>query len=291
MAIDIANKYTHKFKTHFIDQVVNKGVGEARNAGIDNSNGKYIFFIDSDDEIEVNTISLMVKVLTKYPDIELVRGLHRTIGFDGRIIESFDSFGWGTYLNLNCTKMILHGELGPVVWNTLIRKDVIVKNNIYFESIFSEDTLYVHYLSKYINKMFIINEETYVYYLNYNSAVNSEMSYAKLFSKYRGVNVMIQGISIDLSHRKLELEDIVARTFGLLSKSYNSFPENRENFLKLSKTVKSLNVSYASIDFKYKLYLPVLYLPFKLAVIYYKMLSTISHYRIFQTPTKKRIHK
>ena len=36
----------------------NKGLGEARNTAIDHASGKYLYFIDSDDYIEPETISI-----------------------------------------------------------------------------------------------------------------------------------------------------------------------------------------------------------------------------------------
>lgn len=44
---------------------INAGLGMARNTGIENANGKYIYFVDSDDYIALETVEKVVKVAEK----------------------------------------------------------------------------------------------------------------------------------------------------------------------------------------------------------------------------------
>lgn len=48
----------------------NKGLGGARNTGIENAKGEYLFFLDSDDAIVENTIQIITKEIEKsHPDM------------------------------------------------------------------------------------------------------------------------------------------------------------------------------------------------------------------------------
>lgn len=70
-SIDIVNKI---LKTHprgedvrIIDQIYNQKTGAARNAGVDNAIGKFLFFLDGDDVLSLDCIEILYKAMCQHP--------------------------------------------------------------------------------------------------------------------------------------------------------------------------------------------------------------------------------
>ena len=55
-------------------KIKNQGVSAARNYGVSNCQGKWIAFLDSDDEWKPNKLSLQASFITRHPHINLVHG-------------------------------------------------------------------------------------------------------------------------------------------------------------------------------------------------------------------------
>ena len=60
----------------------NRGLSAARNTGTNAANSDYIFYLDSDDEITHDCISLLVKETERHPGVELVQGGIKAIPYD-----------------------------------------------------------------------------------------------------------------------------------------------------------------------------------------------------------------
>src|SRR5574344_196782 len=109
----------------------NKGPGSARNIGIKHSNGKYLFFLDSDDSINSNTFELLIKEMK---DNDLVIGNYKII-YDNGDIEEFS-----TPLDSSFNSFFE----SVTIWNRLYLKSFIENNNIEFDNLYQgEDRLFL----------------------------------------------------------------------------------------------------------------------------------------------------
>ena len=65
-SLEICKRWKNKDKRIILVNKKNGGLSDARNSGIDKSNGEFLYFLDSDDFIENNTIELMMKKMAEH---------------------------------------------------------------------------------------------------------------------------------------------------------------------------------------------------------------------------------
>lgn len=103
----------------------NKGVGYARNLGVKNATGDYIYFLDSDDYIPSETLSLLVKYID---DNDIIRGRIIKTYLSSSFIVLFD----GLYKPKTYTDKRYNLIKNNTVLNTLFRKEFVLENNFTF---------------------------------------------------------------------------------------------------------------------------------------------------------------
>ena len=69
---DICNRYAKQDNRVIVIHQVNKGLSATRNKGLDICRGKYITFLDSDDELEAHTLIQNLDILKNDPTIDLL---------------------------------------------------------------------------------------------------------------------------------------------------------------------------------------------------------------------------
>lgn len=158
-----------KFKNLRIISKNNGGVSSARNIGIENAIGKYIWFIDSDD------------YLLQFDGNYLIGRLNHNLNIDVFL------FGFKKRINPNDVKVVCNkkdevlnhtafikkfnnifseNEFN-VPWNRIIKRSIVKEHKIRFDPQMSvgEDSAFNCELVPYINKINIINQPLYMYNL------------------------------------------------------------------------------------------------------------------------------
>ena len=160
-----------------IKHTQNKGLSEARNTAIKECKGEYIYFLDSDDYMELNAIEVLY-AQAKEHKTDIVIASHRMVAFDTgvelptfhnstyRVIKGKDAFA-----NFVCADLRWHVTL--MAWNVLFTTDFIRKNSLQFFGRKDEDSLFFSDYYSAVESAVIMPDITY----NYVARPGSIMGY------------------------------------------------------------------------------------------------------------------
>lgn len=154
----------------------NGGLSDARNYGLNRSTGEFIFFLDSDDYIEPNTIEICLKkMMDNNSDIVECRVRH--ISRENCFIHARPDVG--VYDNKEAIKGILDYRFRIVAWNKLYR--AALWDEIRFpKGKINEDEHTIPYVVEKCNKYVSIRNPLYNYIQRQGSIMNSEFNENRL---------------------------------------------------------------------------------------------------------------
>ena len=197
----------------------NQGVSATRNIGIDMASGAWLYFLDSDDFLELTTFEILIN----RSNISKADIIH----FGNRVVRGGDIKGEHTYANDQCYTKInyfLDDNISNVVpvSLTFIRHELVRSNKIYFNDKMKhyEDILFVYCLYCHTSKILVLKDIFYNQVIREDSASRKEFSikvlkdrllllenickYAKkymLIKEYRKtINNSLKGFFIDAAH-------------------------------------------------------------------------------------------
>jgi glycosyltransferase involved in cell wall biosynthesis len=234
--LKVAKDFALKYPNVRIIEQENQGVGAARNTGIDRARGAYIYFIDSDDYLAHNTLNKVLNDALER-DLEMlyfqawgtnVRNLFSSKNLDTYQIDSHVYTGPDfvvNYLTANC------------IWRVVVKKDLILRNNLYFRKEHYEGVIFELELISVAEKVSSTNLDVYRYYENPKSILhNKDEAHYNKFIK-------------DLKYAIIKMDELIGK---IASRSGNmdkcieklKFQQHRAIFILLARGIKS------SIEFK-----------------------------------------
>lgn len=152
----------------------NGGLSSARNTGIKESVGKYLYFLDSDDRLyDLNSLEKLWKLVQAHDEVDMVQGNFYVEENHGTTFNS-DTFPEFTNNKRWIRSKLATMNIPESACNRLIKRSILVDNNLYFkEGWIQEDTLWTYQISRYINNIAFCTDPTYFYAFNSNSIMHS----------------------------------------------------------------------------------------------------------------------
>ena len=166
----------------------NLGVSAARNNGFYYSKGDYICFIDSDDIIEIDMVSTLVKLLQEN-ECEVANCNIHIIEKDKTERNFYTNKNIKIYNSSELKKYFLLGKVSHACWDKMYKREVLEKVNFMLNST-SEDIYFCWKLYKTINKMVVTSKVGYHYIRkNENSITSRPLSLKNISRIEEALNV------------------------------------------------------------------------------------------------------
>jgi glycosyltransferase involved in cell wall biosynthesis len=167
---NICDEYAREDERVKVYHQTNGGASAAKNKGILNARGKYVVFVDIDDEIEPNMISDNV-ILAESSHADLVMygfwyynmDNHKLI--PNRLKSCFS--GDGTEFFNHFLVHTIDSEMINPPWNKMIRRKILTENKILFDTRCPvyEDITFAMKLMCYVDKVVVNNKLYYKYFV------------------------------------------------------------------------------------------------------------------------------
>lgn len=163
-----------KLDIHLFHNETNQGLSVVRNKGIENSTGKYIYMLDSDDYITPDCIEKLVQIAEiENPDIVV----GETICLDStdnseKMLFPIKSKKEKWEGNEIIFHRFIEGDWPIIAPNKLYNRNWILENNLRFvKGLYSQDELWAFHCAFKINKIVFLKEVTYIYFLHGESVI------------------------------------------------------------------------------------------------------------------------
>ena len=177
MELQASHPLGHRIK--IIRHLENKGLGEARNTAIENAQGQFLCFVDSDDYIEPKTIEILLKEAESHDTDAVFASSRKIVYGTGEEVPTFTYdkkvvlIGKDVFANYLCQDLRWH--IGINAWNILFKLDFLQKNNLRFAARKDEDALFLSDFYSEIESAVLLPDITYNYVLRPGSIMGNQI--------------------------------------------------------------------------------------------------------------------
>ena len=256
----ICDEYAEKDSRVRVFHKENGGVSSARNIGLKYANGEWVYFIDSDDELYINTLDILTKNIdesiayvmagyTQYNELGEIKYSIKTRRIE--FIRSIDAISQ----MFKPKDYIYHGYL----WNKLFRLSIIKRCKYRFDEKihFNEDRLFnVLYLIMIRDgKCLYMTAPVYKYIEREGSAMDSlKKSYNSMFVTDLDAYInMLNALKSVCDYKNIKLcknQLYLSYVYNIsLMKKYSSYTNELDNVLynKLRQQLSLIDITYFRI--------------------------------------------
>ena len=202
--MEFLNQYVMSDNRYKVVSQLNSGVSAARNKALSICRGEYICFVDSDDIVEPNFLTTLLRLVNNETDLAIC-GFTRSMSLTSSVLS--DSIEIDS--NKCIEKIFLDKSFNPQICCMLFRHSIIKEKQLEFVvgCTRGEDREFILKYLVYSNKVCYTNNSLYHYRVNDQSAMaalsikslTSIEASLRTVNYYRKVNYSVRGLEFEFS--------------------------------------------------------------------------------------------
>lgn len=182
-SMSIVNEFAAKFDNLKIINQENQGLSVARNTGLKAARGKYVWFVDSDDWVEYDSLPFLLKHL-EHSDRDVLMFKIREYNEEGRILFERSFHDNKNEEQISGTDVVLYQKKYGVditpMQQFVIRRDFLLSNKLFFvPGIYHEDKEFAPRMLINAKNVSIIPKVIYCYLRRSNGSITTDKTLLK----------------------------------------------------------------------------------------------------------------
>lgn len=178
-SLKICKEFENKDKRIKLFTQDNKGLGFARNLALLNATGNFVFFLDSDDWIELDSMEKLYNHAKDTSSDVVISGWKRIEEFTGEVTvtrrDIINEYGEVLidFKKDDVISKIFSGKINLMACSCLIKRELFINNYLFFPNTFHEDLYVMPKIYFYAKKISYFNESLYNWLVRKDSITNS----------------------------------------------------------------------------------------------------------------------
>lgn len=192
----IVNKYAKKYSNIILLKQKNSGQSMARNRAMSIAKGKYIFFCDSDDYIDRDSLLKLINICEKNKLDFLKTGWKTIYEEKNKFIENVppnELISLKYELSINYFKRSISNWYNAVPWNGIYLREFLLLNKLFFpEGIQFEDNTFAlkTFFANHSTQIMQISDTFYNARIRKGSITNEKTEIKKIEDQLKNINLM-----------------------------------------------------------------------------------------------------